>query len=97
MASGEATRWFEQEASAYSHGEERPLGGYLRVLATYGVSVAGLSALVAATRRPLPDRPDLRDVGLVALATAKVSRLATRDPVTSPLRAPFTRFEGKGG
>jgi len=97
MVTSEASRWAEHEAREYSDGHERPLGGYVKVIATYGASVAGLSALVAATRRPVPERPDLRDIGLVALATAKASRLASRDPVTSPIRAPFTRFESKGG
>lgn len=87
----------EHEAREYEHGEDRPLGGYLGLMSTYAASVVGLGALVAARRRPLPERPDARDIGLVALATAKLSRLMSRDPVTSPLRAPFTRFEGPAG
>src|SRR5262249_42711525 len=82
---------------AYSHGEDRPLGGYTAVIATYGACVAGASALVWARRRALPDRPAAYDLALVALATAKAARLVTRDPVTSPLRAPFTRFEDPAG
>ncbi len=99
MATSNASRWFEREAKEYSEraDDERPLGGYVRVMAVYGAGVAGLGALVAATRRPIPERPDPRDVALVALATAKASRLVTRDAVTSPLRAPFTRYEGAGG
>lgn len=87
----------EQEADAYRHGEDRPLGGYVKVLATYSTVVAGLSALVAARRKPLPERPAAGDLALVALATAKVARLVTKDPVTSPLRAPFTRYDGVSG
>jgi hypothetical protein len=86
-----------EEGQAYAHGEDRPLGGYARVMTTYGVAVAGLGALVAARRRPLPERPTLADLALTTFATAKLSRLVTRDAVTSPLRAPFTRFEGDGG
>jgi hypothetical protein len=88
---------FHEEARAYADGEDRPLGGYARVMTTYGVAVAGLGALVAARRKPLPERPSLADLALTAFATAKVSRLVSRDVVTSPLRAPFTRFEGQGG
>jgi hypothetical protein len=33
------------------------------------------------------------DLVLLAVATAKLSRLLSRDRVTSALRAPFTRFE----
>jgi Protein of unknown function (DUF1360) len=86
-----------EEERAYAHGEDRPLGGYARVMTTYAVGVAGLAALVAARRRPLPERPSLADLALTAFATAKVSRLVSRDVVTSPLRAPFTRFESQGG
>ncbi|HEY3832031.1 MAG TPA: DUF1360 domain-containing protein [Acidimicrobiia bacterium] len=97
MATTDAAHWFEHEAREYSGGNERPLGGYVKVMAVYGASVLGLGALAAATKRPLPERPDARDLGLIALATAKTSRLLTRDAVTSPVRAPFTRFEGPAG
>jgi hypothetical protein len=33
-------------------------------------------------------------VAQLSIATHKVSRLIAKDPVTSPLRAPFTRYEG---
>src|SRR4051812_9491337 len=86
-----------EEADAYSHGEQRPLGAYVRVMGIYSAGVVGLGAVFALTRRPLPKRPSAGDLALVALATAKTSRLVTRDAVTSPLRAPFTRFGGQGG
>ncbi|MFD7922153.1 DUF1360 domain-containing protein [Streptomyces sp. NPDC059740] len=31
---------------------------------------------------------------LLAAATHKLSRLVAKDPITSPLRAPFTRYQG---
>jgi hypothetical protein len=34
---------------------------------------------------------------LVGVASHKLSRLITKDKVTSPLRAPFTELEGSGG
>jgi hypothetical protein len=37
------------------------------------------------------------DVVLLAIATHKLSRLLAKDAVTSPLRAPFTHFEGPAG
>jgi uncharacterized protein DUF1360 len=86
-----------ENARAYAHGEDRPLGGYMRVMGAYGAGVVGLGAVAALRRRPLPIRPSAGDLALVALATAKVSRLFTRDAVTSPLRAPFTRFSSAGG
>lgn len=79
----------------YSHGEHRPLGGYAGTLAVYTAS-AGLSALLyRLAGRRLPDRLRPGDLALAAVATGKMARLLAKDPVTSPLRAPFTRYEGQ--
>lgn len=78
----------------YEAGAEQPLGGYAGVLAAYAASVAGFAALLRLTGRSLPERIDTRDLALAAVATHKLSRLLTKGPVTSPLRAPFTEFEG---
>jgi hypothetical protein len=93
----EARDELAEQGREYAPGESRPLAGYSAVIATYGACVAGASAVVIARRRKLPDRPSVADIALVAFATAKVARLVTRDTVTSPLRAPFTRYEGPGG
>jgi hypothetical protein len=37
------------------------------------------------------------DLLLYGLATEHLSRVLTKDAVTSPLRAPFTKFEGAAG
>jgi hypothetical protein len=37
------------------------------------------------------------DVVSIGVASHKLSRLITKDKVTSPLRAPFTELEGRGG
>jgi Protein of unknown function (DUF1360) len=82
----------------YAHGSDRPLGGYLATLSTYSVVVAGLAGLARLTRRQLPDDPmSARDIVLTAAATHKLSRILTKDPVTSPLRAPFTSYSGTSG
>jgi hypothetical protein len=78
-------------------GEQRPLAGYAALLATYGGGLAAVAALVRLTGRELPDRIDLHDLGTIAVATHKISRLLTKDAVTSPLRAPLTSFEGPAG
>jgi len=39
----------------------------------------------------------LHDLALMTVTTHKVSRLIAKDPVTSPLRAPFTRCSGTAG
>jgi hypothetical protein len=77
--------------------ESRPLTGYTALLVTYGAGLAAVAAAVRLTGRELPDRIDLHDLTTVAVATHKISRLLTKDAVTSPLRAPLTRFEGPAG
>lgn len=81
----------------YSGGAQLPLRGYLLTMATYGALVTTVTALARATRRPVPERLDPADVLLSAAATHKLSRLLTKDPVTSPLRAPFARHDGSAG
>lgn len=82
---------------AYAPHESRPLGGYLASLGAYTALATGLSALVKITRTEVPDRPAMGDVVLVSIATHKLSRLLSKNAVTSPLRAPFTRFEKPAG
>ena len=38
----------------------------------------------------------MRDIALLGIGTFKLSRLITKDKVTSWLRSPFTRYEGTG-
>jgi hypothetical protein len=85
-----------QEAR-YAGDEERPLRGYATTMAVYTGVVGALAAAARATRRDIPDQMAARDIVLSAVATHKLSRLITRDPVTSPLRAPFTAYQGTAG
>ncbi len=85
------------EADTYRGDEERPLGGYMVIMAAFAAIVAGAAGLAAATRRTLPTGVGPWDVLLLAAATHKVSRTITKDAITSPLRAPFTRYEGTAG
>jgi hypothetical protein len=78
---------------AYAPHENRPLGGYLVAMATYAGVAGGLAGLVKVTGRPVPERPTTSDVVLLSIATHKLSRLMTKDAITSPLRAPFTEYE----
>jgi hypothetical protein len=91
------TRAAKAEADRYRGEEERPLGGYVVVMAVFAAIVAGTAGLAAATRRTLPTGIGPWDVLLFAAATHKVSRTATKDAITSPLRAPFTRYKDTGG
>lgn len=86
-----------EEARAYRQGEDRPLGAYVVVMAVFGALVAAAAGLAAATGRRVPHGLSVFEVVLVALGTHKLSRLITKDAVTSPLRAPFTRYQGGGG
>ncbi|HET9893878.1 MAG TPA: DUF1360 domain-containing protein [Streptosporangiaceae bacterium] len=86
-----------QVARRYSGGADLPLGGYLVTITTYGTLVTALAALARATGREGPARLSAGDVLMSAAATHKLSRLITKDPVTSPLRAPFASFEGTSG
>ncbi|QRP49699.1 DUF1360 domain-containing protein [Amycolatopsis sp. FDAARGOS 1241] len=81
----------------YSAGEDRPLAGYLGALGAYAGTVGALGALGRVAGVKLPRRWSPGDLALLALATFKGSRTLAKATVTSPLRAPFTRFEGPAG
>jgi hypothetical protein len=74
--------------------EEKPFVGYLGLMALFTVL---LGSTVAGSRsngrRPFSPLELL----LLGVATHKLSRIATRDRITSPLRASFTHYEGSAG
>jgi uncharacterized protein DUF1360 len=73
------------------------MSGYVGALGVYGAVVAALGALMKVTRRRLPERVPPGDVVLIGVATHKISRILTKDAVTSPLRAPFAKYEKPTG
>jgi hypothetical protein len=83
-------------ADEYAPDSDRPLGGYAALMGLYGVAV---TAGAVALRRRNQRLPEVRpfDIALVGIATHKVARRMSKDSVTSPLRAPFTRYEGVAG
>ena len=81
-----------EEAAEYAHGEDRPLVGYVTTLSTYTATTAALVAASRLLHREAPNGLGWSDLALASLATFKLSRLLAKDPVTSPLRAPFTRY-----
>lgn len=75
--------------------DPRPLSGYLTLAGGYAVTAAGALALSArggTTGQPVAT-PDLVRI---AIATHRLSRTLTKETVTAPLRAPFTRHLGPG-
>jgi hypothetical protein len=86
--------WSQEQADAYRHGEDRPLGGYLTFLGIYSGVVAASGAAIRLSRRRLPERISAGDLALLTVATHRLSRTVAKDPITSPVRAPFTEYEG---
>ncbi len=85
------------QAAQYAGGQQRPLGGYATAMTVYAGMVAALAAGVKARGKPVPDGLAVGDLVLCAASTHKLSRLIAKDPVTSPLRAPFTAYKGTQG
>jgi hypothetical protein len=84
--------------AGYASPDERPpLGPYAAMSAIF---LGGCAAFLIAARRSgveLPERISTRDLVTIGAATHKLSRLIAKDKVTSFLRAPFRRYQGKGG
>ena len=90
-------RWAKTQKREYAQGEPRPLGGLLGAMSVYGAVVGVGAAAVRASRKELPARVPLGDAVLLTIATFRMARTIAKDPVTSPLRAPFTTFQGTSG
>lgn len=85
-----------KQKEEYAAGEDRPLGSYLGTLGVYALTT-GAMALLGRRLRDRPPAIGLADLALMTVTTHKVARLIAKDPVTSPLRAPFTRYSGTAG
>lgn len=85
--------WSRQhEVYARDAEDERPLEGYAAAMAAFAVLSTGAAAL--AHREPALGT---RDLVVLGAATHAVARIVAKDAVTSPLRAPFTRYAGPAG
>jgi hypothetical protein len=74
----------------------RPLGAYAALIGAMGAAV-GTCLYAAARGDRMPERYAVSDLALTAVATYKLSRIASKDRVTSAIRAPFTRFQEDSG
>jgi Protein of unknown function (DUF1360) len=84
--------------AGYAAPEKRPpFFPYLAFMSIFGSLVAAALTLAKRQGRELPDRVPAGQLLLIGTASHKFSRVLSKDKVTSPLRAPFTELEGKGG
>ncbi|MEV7041482.1 DUF1360 domain-containing protein [Amycolatopsis sp. NPDC051061] len=81
----------------YAGDADRPLAGYAGAMGAYGAFVGGLTALGRLLGARVPHRIGAADTALLGAATFKASRMLAKAAITSPLRAPFTRYEEPAG
>jgi hypothetical protein len=83
--------------AGYAAPRKRPPFGSYALFA--GVFNGAFGAALAAAGRSgrLPERVEAGDVVLVGVASHKLSRVITKDKITSFLRAPFTEYQAPGG
>lgn len=87
----------ESVIAGYTKGERPPLGGYAILAGVFSGIFGGFALWARRSGRTLPERIEAADLALITVATHKASRLLAKDRVTSAVRAPFTRFQEKGG
>jgi hypothetical protein len=90
-------KWLRRQGEAYRHGEDRPLAGYVALMSAYLTAVGATAIGARAAGKQPPAGISPWDLAQLSLATHRISRTITKDPVTSPLRAPFARYEDTTG
>ena len=73
------------------------LAGYALLVAIFHALFAGFLIAVGRRDETLPKTVAVRDLLLFGAATYKLSRIISKDSVTSFLRAPFTIYRGPAG
>ncbi len=76
---------------------ERPIGGYTALTGLFAGLCVAFAEWMRRSGRQLPERVGGADLALITIATHKLSRLITKERVTSALRRPFTRYQRDGG
>jgi hypothetical protein len=77
--------------SGYRNDTDIPIGAYATLLGTFTVSVAGFAWVMRRRLRP----PRLFELLVMGVATHEITQVLSHAWVTAPLRAPFTRNQGK--
>jgi hypothetical protein len=81
-----------RESEAYGREEPQVLSGYVQTMSIYAAFVGALALTGRLLGRRLPERVAFADLALIGVASHKLARIVSKDAVTSPFRAPFTRF-----
>ncbi|MET7357957.1 DUF1360 domain-containing protein [Streptomyces sp. NPDC005562] len=82
---------------AYDPRGEHKVGGHAGAVVAFGAYAAAWGAVLGRRKVKLPARCGPGDIVLTAAAVFRLSRLLSKGSVTSPLRAPFTRYEESSG
>src|SRR4051794_18355995 len=90
-------RWARTQVQEYTQGEPRPLGADLGAMGVYASLVGAAAAAIRASGKDLPTRIPLGDAALLTIGTFRLARRIAKDPVTAPVRAPFTSYRGTSG
>src|SRR5919107_1658047 len=90
-------RWARTQKDEYPQGEPRPLGEDLGAMGVYVGLVGAAATAIRVSGRELPSRIPLGDAVLLTIGTFRLARRIAKDPVTAPVRAPFTSYQGTSG
>lgn len=69
-----------------------PLSHYARILGLYNLAFVLFLIYSKQSGKKIPERIAWNDILLLGVATFKLSRIVSKEIVTTPLRAPFTQF-----
>ena len=83
-------------ADEYADGQ-RPLAAYSALSAAWLAAFTGSLLAARVAGKQLPQRYTLGDIVIAGVASHKISRMISRDKITSFARAPFMRYRGPGG
>jgi hypothetical protein len=89
--------WVREQGEIYRAGEDRPLGGYAKLMSVYATGTLAAGVLARKLGRRPPPQVSPWDAALLTVATHRLARTISKDPVTSPIRAPFTVYTGTSG
>lgn len=80
-----------------SESPRQRIPSYLGAMTVFGAGWALFAGLVRSSGTPLPASFAVTDLLLGGAATHKFTRIVSKAGVTTPIRAPFTVYEGEAG